>query len=111
MANNTTSNSTVTNITSFGTLPKDMLARYSLTGNVKNSERSVSFRNDKTVRRFTRMVSIYRVLVHKSKSISLPSPLKSTVHYFAVPMSRADSDNPRDRRGLEKVETQPEAST
>ena len=100
MANTNTETS---NITSFGTMPKDMLSRYALPGNVKNGTRSISFRNDRAVRRLTRLASNYRLLVHKSQSISLPSPLKSTVHYFAIPMSRADSDNPRDRRGLDKA--------
>jgi hypothetical protein len=31
----------------------------------------------------------------------LPSSLRSTVHYFQVPMRRSDSDNNKDRKGIE----------
>lgn len=96
---------TPTNITTPGTMPKDMLSRYALKGNTKNGERHKAWHADATVRRMSRTTSTYRLLVHGSKSIRLPASLRYGVHYFAIPMSRADSDNPRDRRGLDKVES------
>jgi hypothetical protein len=83
-----------------GTMPADMLVRYKLKENLKDSTRFVS-RNSSVVKKFSRMISTYRVYVHGAQSTKLPACLRSTAHYFSVPLTRADSDNARDRRGLE----------
>lgn len=86
-----------------GTMPADMLARYKLTGNISEPYTSKAFRNDKTVRKFSRMVSNYRTFVHGCTEGKLPSSLRQTVQYFCVPMTRSDSDNPKDKRNNVEV--------
>ena len=83
-----------------GTMPKDMLARYKLTGNIENpGEYKVrSMADVKIVARNARAISTYRMYVHKTNESKLPSSLKRTLHYFLTPMSRADSDNIKDKK-------------
>ena len=93
--------------TSKGTMPADKLKRFKLLGNIKDYDRLVC-RNAQVVAKSIRMFSTYRQLVHGVNEIKLPASLKYTAHYFAIPMSRSDSDNPRDRKGLDNVGTAPE---
>lgn len=87
------------NITRPTTLSPEMLSRHKLKGNIVDGQRYKSFRNEKKVQEFSRMISTYRVLVHGvTTEHRLASPLRSMCHYFAIPMSRMDSDNPRDRK-------------
>ena len=85
-----------------GTMPKDQLARYKLTGNIENpGEYKVrSMADIKIVARNARALSTYRMYVHKTNESRLPSSLKRTLHYFLTPMSRGDSDNAKDRKGF-----------
>ena len=43
------------------------------------------------------------MFVHGVTTNVVPSQLKQVAHYFLTPMSRADSDNSKDRKGLETV--------
>ena len=88
-----------TNCQSYGTLPKDKLAQNKLNGNI-SSNRVIS-KNTKLVKKFVESIKHYRQYVHGVQTNKLCSSLKNTAHYFTLPMSRVDSDNPRDRRGLE----------
>ena len=90
------------------TMPADMLRKHKLPKDIAVTEKYRSFRNSRGVRRLTRMANTYRLLVHGVVTPHrLAAPLRSTVQYFASHSSRADSDNPRDRKGLntETVET------
>lgn len=80
-------------------MPKDKLARFKLIGNNPFPTNYTAFRADRTVRRFCKMISTYRQEVHGAPS-ELPKPLVYVAHYFAIPMTKSDSDNPRDRRGI-----------
>ena len=95
--NNTKKNS---NKMPIGTMPKDQLARFKLAGNIENpGEYKVrSMADIKIVARNARALSTYRMYVHKTNESRLPSSLKRTLHYFLTPMSRADSDNSKDKR-------------
>ena len=86
-----------------GTMPKDKLTRFKLTGNIDNpgDYRVRSIADVKTVARSARAVKNYRMYVHGCMESKLPSSLRRTVHYFLTPMSRADSDNSKDRRGMD----------
>lgn len=86
-----------------GTMPKDKLTRFKLTGNIDNpgDYRVRSIADVKTVARSARAVHNYRMYVHGCMESRLPSSLRRTVHYFLTPMSRADSDNSKDRRGMD----------
>lgn len=87
-----------------GTMPKDKLARHKLKGNISYTERVVS--GGKRVKKFAESIKHYRQFVHGVNEPSLASSLRQTAHYFSIPMSRADSDNPRDRKGLEVPTTE-----
>ena len=81
------------------TLSKEKLARYKLRGNdVLTAQRYVAFRNEKKVRDMSRLVNTHRTYVHGVLPARNCSPLRSMCHYFCIPMSKMDSDNPRDRR-------------
>lgn len=95
--NNTKKN---TNKSPVGTMPKDQISRFKLHGNFSNGRSKITSRNAKRVRDFTRMVSTYRMKVHGVSETILPSQLKQVVHYFCVPMTRSDSDNSKDRKGI-----------
>ena len=83
-----------------GTMPADKLKQFKLLGNLQEPVIYVT-RNSKKIAQSVRAISTYRMLVHGVNTHRLPASLRSSVHYFAVPMSRADSDNARDRKGLE----------
>ena len=83
-----------------GTMPNDMLARFKLGANLKEPFVGNSFRNEKAVKKHSRMLKTYRLYVHKCYENRLPSCLKRSVHYFCVPMSKSDSDNARDKRNV-----------
>lgn len=73
-----------------GTMPKDMLKRHKLTGNVlgdysKSHNRGV-------VSRLAKSLKTYRAVVHGSIEKRLPASLRQTVHYFAQPQGRQDYD-------------------
>ena len=96
------------NFTDKGTMPKDMLKRHKLLGNMETTNYS-NRHNINVVAKSARALKTYRMLVHGSMENKLPSSLRQSVHYFLTPMTRSDSDNGRDRRGLEpvaKVETE-----
>lgn len=90
-----------------GTMPKDMLKRHKLVGNPKEAVRYTAFRNSKRVRELTRMTKTYRLLVHGVNEPYLAAPLRNSVQYFCIQMTRADSDNPKDRKGLTVAENVP----
>jgi hypothetical protein len=79
------------------TLNADMLAKHKLRGNSVDPQRYISFRNDKKVRDFSRMISTYRVLCHGVvTNHRLASPLRSMAHYFAIPITRGESNERRE---------------
>ncbi len=99
MANTTDTTTKGSNITRPTTLSPEMLARHKLKGNSVDAQRYKSFRNEAKVKQFSRMVSTYRLLNHGvTTNHRLASPLRSMCHFFAIPMSKMDSDNPRDRK-------------
>ena len=85
-----------------GTMPKDKLVRYKLSGNISDpgDYRVRSIADVKLVARSARAVKNYRSYVHKCYEAKLPSSLRRSVHYFMTPMSRLDSDNSKDRKGI-----------
>jgi hypothetical protein len=97
------------NVTPKGTMPKDMLKRFKLTGNMKVPNSFYVIHNRTKIARSARAVHSYRQFVHGVNETKLPASLRQTVHYFLTQMTRADSDNSKDRKGLEpvaKVETE-----
>ena len=81
------------------TLSKEKLAIYKIRGNdVLTGVRYKAFRNEKKVRDMSRMVNTYRTYVHGVVRGRNCGPMRSLAHYFCIPMSKMDSDNPRDRR-------------
>jgi hypothetical protein len=87
-----------------GTMPMDKLKQYKLLCNLRDPVSYVT-RDTKKIAQSARAISTYRMIVHGVNTHRLPSSLRSTVHYFQVPMSRSDSDNSRDSRGVESTET------
>ena len=85
-----------------GTMPKDKLTRFKLSGNISDpgDYRVRSIADVKLVARSARAVKNYRMYVHKCYEDKLPSSLRRSVNYFMTPMSRMDSDNSKDRKGL-----------
>lgn len=97
------------NITTPLTLAPDMLAKHKLKGgNIVGAQRYKSFRADKRVRDFSRMFNTYRTYVHGVTASRNCAPLRSMAHYFCIPMSKMDSDNPRDRRSYGETNRGPE---
>jgi len=78
------------------TMPPDLLKRHKLPGNTVDAVRYVAFRNDKVVRNLTKLMIEYRARVHgvyvKQR---LASPLRSACHYFAIPLTRGESNEAR----------------
>ena len=85
-----------------GTMPKDKLTRFKLNGNISDpgDYKVRSIADVKLVARSARAVKNYRMYVHKCNEARLPSSLRRSVHYFMTPMSRSDSDNSKDRKGI-----------
>lgn len=98
-----------------GTMPKDKLTRFKLNGNIADpgDYKVRSIADVKLVARSARAVKNYRSYVHKCYEARLPSSLRRTVHYFMTPMSRMDSDNSKDRKGIvvETDNSAPEANS
>jgi hypothetical protein len=90
-----------TNKSPVGTMPKDKITRYKLHGNFSAERGKFVSRNTKKVAQSIRMISTYRMFAHGVTTNVVPSQLKQVAHYFLTPMSRADSDNAKDRKGLE----------
>jgi len=94
-----------------GTMPKDKLTRFKLNGNIDEpgeyKHRTIS--DVKIVARNARALHTYRMYVHGCNEPRLPSSLRRTVHYFLTPMSRSDSDNPKDKKFI--VEASNDSST
>jgi hypothetical protein len=92
-----------------GTMPKDKLVRFKLTGNIDNpgNYKHRSIADVKIVARSARAISTYRMYVHGCMENKLPSALRRSVHYFLTPMSRADSDNSKDRKDIVPVDNSP----
>lgn len=84
-----------------GTMSKEKIARFKLHGNFADNRPKVISRNTKKVAQSIRQLTTYRMYVHGVAETKLPSQLRQTAHYFLIPMSRADSDNAKDRKGLE----------
>lgn len=86
-----------------GTMPKDKLTRFKLKGNIENpgEYKHRTMADVKKVAKSARAVHTYRMYVHGCVEPRLPSSLRRTVHYFLTPMNRGDSDNAKDRRGIE----------
>ena len=88
-----------------GNMPMDKLKQFKLLGNLKEPVIYVTHNTNK-IARSVRALAAYRTAVHGVVHTGkLPASLRSTVHYFQVPMSRSDSDNSRDRRGVDTTET------
>lgn len=86
-----------------GTMPADKLKQFKLLGNLQEPVIYVT-RNTKKIAQSVRALTSYRAAVHGVVHTGkLPASLRSTVHYFQVQMSRADSDNSKDRKGLENT--------
>ena len=76
-----------------GTMPADKLKQFKLHGNLEEPEIYVTHNTNK-IARSVRALAAYRTAVHGvSHTGKLPACLRSTVHYFQVPMRRSDSDN------------------
>lgn len=105
--NNKTNNNTKknSNKSPVGNMPKDKIARFKLSGNISTSENGSKYTTHNTTRiaKSVRLLSTYRMHAHKVAETKLPASLKQSVHYFLTPMSRGDSDNAKDRKGLEAV--------
>ena len=84
-----------------GTMPKDKLAKYKLSGNFVESRPKYTNHNTKRVAKSIRAISTYRMYVHGVATNVVPSQLKQVAHYFLTPMTRADSDNSKDRKTVE----------
>lgn len=81
------------------TLSKEKLAQYKLRRNdVLTARQYIAFRAEKRVRDMSRLVNTYRTYVHGVIRAKNCAPLRSLAHYFCIPMSKMDSDNPRDRK-------------
>ena len=85
------------NIQYKGTMSKEKLARFKLSGNTETE--LYHSRNTTLVSRSARMLKTYRIFVHNCNERKLPSSLRQTVHYFLGQLTRADSDNPKDKKG------------
>ena len=98
--NNSSNNKKNSNKMPIGTMPKDQLARFKLSGNIENpgEYKHRTMADVKIVARNARAISTYRMYVHKTNESKLPSSLRRTLHYFLTPMSRADSDNSKDKK-------------
>lgn len=84
-----------------GTMPVDKLKQFKLQANLKEPEIYVTHNKNK-IARSVRALAAYRASVHGvAHTGKLPASLRSTVHYFQVPMRRSDSDNNKDRKGTE----------
>lgn len=84
-----------------GTMPMDKLKQFKLQANLQEPEIYVTHNKNK-IARSVRALAAYRTSVHGvAHTGKLPSSLRSTVHYFQVPMRRSDSDNNKDRKGIE----------
>jgi len=98
-----------------GTMPKDKLIRFKLSGNISDpgDYKVRSIADVKLVARSARAVKNYRMYVHKCYENKLPSSLRRSVHYFMTPMSRMDSDNSKDRKPVIVAEdnSAPEANS
>lgn len=99
MNNNTSASNT--NYPAPLTMPADLLLRHKLSNKPSAVGKVVCKHNSAKVRKFARMISGYRLRVHGVTEKKLAAPLRNMCHYFSIPMSREDSDNYRDRRGLE----------
>lgn len=98
--------------TPLGTMPPDKLKRFKLIGNLKEPlvQPSLS-RNRALVKKNAQDIKHYRQFVHGVNEPRLPSCYKMSAHYFAIQHTRADSDNPRDRKGLVPVDAPVETET
>jgi hypothetical protein len=84
-----------------GTMPADKLKQFKLHGNLEEPEIYVTHNKNK-ISASVRALAAYRAAVHGvSHTGKLPACLRSTVHYFQVPMRRSESDNSKDRKGTE----------
>ena len=84
-----------------GTMPADKLKQFKLHGNLEEPEIYTTHNKNK-IAASVRAIAAYRTAVHGvAHTGKLPSSLRSTVHYFQVPMRRSDSDNSKDRKGTE----------
>jgi len=84
-----------------GTMPLDKLKQFKLHGNLEEPVIYTTHNTNK-IAASVRALAAYRTAVHGvSHTGKLPACLRSTVHYFRVPMSRSDSDNSKDRKGTE----------
>jgi hypothetical protein len=92
-----------------GTMPKDKLLRFGLVGNSPFPVDYKAYRADRTVQRLCKIIGTYRQCVQGNNEPRLPKALVYIAHYFAIPMTKADSDNPKDRRGIDRsAEAAPE---
>ena len=84
-----------------GTMPMDKLKQFKLHANLQEPEIYVTHNTNK-IAASVRALAAYRTSVHGvAHTGKLPACLRSTVHYFQVPMRRSDSDNNKDRKGIE----------
>ena len=84
-----------------GTMPVDKLKQFKLQANLQEPEIYVTHNKNK-IAASVRALAAYRTAVHGvAHTGKLPASLRSTVHYFQVPMRRSDSDNNKDRKGIE----------
>lgn len=84
-----------------GTMPMDKLKQFKLQANLQEPEIYVTHNKNK-IAASVRALAAYRTSVHGvAHTGKLPACLRSTVHYFQVPMRRSDSDNNKDRKGIE----------
>jgi hypothetical protein len=89
-----------------GTMPVDKLKRFKLSGNMVAPNLVSKSRNTQQMARAAMAMKIYRQVAHGCTEPRLPASLRQSLHYFAKPLSRSDSDNPRDRKGMVETEVQ-----
>ena len=100
------------NITPKGNMPPDKIKRFKLLPNLKSPlVEPVIARNRALVKKNAQDIKHYRQFVHGVNESKLPSCYRKSAHYFAIPHTRADSDNPRDRKGLVPVDAPVETET
>lgn len=82
-------------------MPPDKIKRFKLLSNLKEPlVEPVLARNRVAVKKNVQDIKAYRQSVHGVNEKRLPSCFKMTAHYLAIQHTRADSDNPRDRKGV-----------
>jgi hypothetical protein len=82
-----------------GTMPKDMLKRFKLSGNIADPRDVVYSHHDRKISRSIRAIHSYRQFVHGCNEARVPSCLRRSAHYFAIPMSQYQGGSAEEKTG------------